>query len=115
MCEMEWRYMNNQFKLAEALKSYKAYNEDETAKLNSFLQFIKNNSNLFSRTNLTGHITGSGFLLKSDLSKVLLTHHAKLNEWLQFGGHSDGEANTLNVAIRETIEESGIRHRTITK
>ena len=39
---------------------------------------------------------------------VLLTHHRKLNRWLQLGGHADGQANILNVALREAREESGI-------
>ena len=38
----------------------------------------------------------------------MLTHHKKLNRWLQLGGHSDGDNNTRNVALREATEESGI-------
>ena len=32
----------------------------------------------------------------------------KLNKWLQLGGHSDGDANTASVALREAEEESGL-------
>ena len=39
---------------------------------------------------------------------VLLNHHKELDKWFQFGGHSDGDPNTLNVAKREVFEESGI-------
>ena len=39
---------------------------------------------------------------------VLLTHHAKLGRWLQPGGHSDGDPDTLAVALREAREESGL-------
>ena len=39
---------------------------------------------------------------------MLLTHHRKLGRWLQPGGHSDGEADTLAVALREAEEESGL-------
>ena len=35
-------------------------------------------------------------------------HHKKLDRWLQFGGHSDGDTNSERVAIREFQEESGI-------
>lgn len=55
-------------------------------------------------------MTGSAWLLNPDGTKVLLTHHKKLNRWLQFGGHSDGESNTWNVALREVTEESGIQN-----
>jgi 8-oxo-dGTP pyrophosphatase MutT (NUDIX family) len=34
--------------------------------------------------------------------------HKKLQFWLQFGGHADGEFDILSVAIREFHEESGI-------
>jgi 8-oxo-dGTP pyrophosphatase MutT (NUDIX family) len=35
-------------------------------------------------------------------------HHAKLNKWLQPGGHADGDENVLQVATREVNEETGI-------
>lgn len=34
--------------------------------------------------------------------------HKKLQKWLQFWGHSDGNIDTLATAIREFHEESGI-------
>ena len=37
-----------------------------------------------------------------------MTHHKKLNKWLQLGGHSDGDPDTWKVALREATEESGI-------
>jgi 8-oxo-dGTP pyrophosphatase MutT (NUDIX family) len=39
---------------------------------------------------------------------VLLTHHRKLNKWLQLGGHADGVEDLLQVAVTEAREESGI-------
>lgn len=39
---------------------------------------------------------------------MLLTHHRKLGRWLQLGGHADGEADLLAVALREAREESGM-------
>jgi 8-oxo-dGTP pyrophosphatase MutT (NUDIX family) len=35
-------------------------------------------------------------------------HHAKLNIWVQPGGHADGDPDILSVAIREAQEESGL-------
>jgi 8-oxo-dGTP pyrophosphatase MutT (NUDIX family) len=40
---------------------------------------------------------------------VLLTHHRKLNLWIQLGGHADGEADLLAAALREVNEESGLK------
>jgi 8-oxo-dGTP pyrophosphatase MutT (NUDIX family) len=39
---------------------------------------------------------------------ALLVHHAKLNKWMQPGGHADGDENILHVALREAEEETGI-------
>ncbi len=95
------------FNLGAALENYLPSNEQEKRDLSATKEFLANQENLYSRTNLQGHITGSGFLFNQDYSKVLLTHHKILNDWFQFGGHSDGDANTLRVAMRETLEESG--------
>ncbi|MDT8410670.1 MAG: NUDIX hydrolase, partial [Wenzhouxiangellaceae bacterium] len=55
-----------------------------------------------------GHITGSAWLVDPSGSEVLLTHHRKLDRWLQLGGHSDGDPDTAAVALREAGEESGL-------
>lgn len=60
------------------------------------------------RTCLAGHLTSGCLLLDATREYVLLNHHRKLDRWLQFGGHCDGDANLRGVAWRETVEESGI-------
>ena len=45
--------------------------------------------------------------------RVLLAHHRKLRRWLQPGGHSDGDPDTLAVALREAREESGLDARVL--
>ena len=44
---------------------------------------------------------------------MLLAHHAKLGRWLQPGGHSDGDPDTLAVALREAREESRLDVRAL--
>ncbi|MEQ8303869.1 MAG: NUDIX hydrolase [Cyclobacteriaceae bacterium] len=61
------------------------------------------------RTHLPGHLTGSAWVLNQNFTKVLMLHHAKLNKWLQPGGHADGEENLCNIALRELQEETGLR------
>lgn len=57
-----------------------------------------------------GHVTGSAFVLSADGAGLLLVHHAKLDRWLQPGGHAGwGEREPLEVALREAQEETGIR------
>ena len=55
-----------------------------------------------------GHFTGSALVVSADGTRALLHHHRKLDRWLQFGGHCDGDENVLRVACREAEEESGI-------
>lgn len=98
------------FNLKKALEAHKPANEIEAQHLKRILEFVNKENNLFYRTNLEGHIVGSGFLFSSDLKKVLLTHHKFLGLWLMFGGHSDGDENTMEVAQREVMEESGIHN-----
>lgn len=63
----------------------------------------------FLRTHLPGHITGSAWIIDKKSGDVLLTHHAKLNRWLQPGGHADGDENVIGVATREAEEETGLK------
>ena len=68
-----------------------------------------------TRRCLTGHLTASCLLWSHDGARVLLHHHRKLGLWLQFGGHCDGEGDTREVALRETVEESGIAPSALTE
>ena len=70
--------------------------------------FVEANTDCFSRELAVGHITGSAWILDSTGTRALLTHHKKLNIWVQLGGHADGDADVEQVAYREAIEESGL-------
>lgn len=60
------------------------------------------------RTCQPGHLTASALVVDARHERALLTHHRKLNRWLQLGGHCDGDSNLAAVALREACEESGI-------
>jgi 8-oxo-dGTP pyrophosphatase MutT (NUDIX family) len=83
---------------------------DEENALNLIISFLENTPwpNCFQRSWIPGHITGSAFVVSLDHKKTLLTHHRKLDAWLQLGGHSDGNTLTWEVALREAQEESGL-------
>ena len=70
--------------------------------------FVREHPGCFDSTFEPGHLTGSAWLLDSTGTRVLLTHHRKLDKWIQLGGHADGHADLLAVALREAREESGI-------
>ena len=70
--------------------------------------FVEANTDCFSRELAIGHITGSAWILDSTGTRALLTHHKKLNIWVQPGGHADGDPDVEQVAYREAIEESAL-------
>ncbi len=96
-----------EFNLKKELNNYNPSDLDEIKNLELTKKFLENNSNCFSRKNLQGHITGSALIIDKE-GNVLLNHHKLLDKWLIFGGHSDGDSNSFNVAKREAKEETGI-------
>ncbi len=56
-----------------------------------------------------GHFTASAFALHPAGDRILLIHHAKLDIWVQPGGHIDpGDGAILEAAAREAAEETGV-------
>ncbi len=92
-----------------SLQSYTPSNEKEIQFKDSIIEFVRINPSCFERSSEDGHITGSAFILDSNRHFVLLTHHRKLNKWLQPGGHADGECDIYQAALREAREESGLK------
>lgn len=73
-----------------------------------FRDFVRTYPDCCERTLGMGHLTGSAWLVSADGERVLLTHHRKLDRWLQLGGHADGDSDLMRVALREAEEESGL-------
>ena len=92
--------------LATLLEDYIIEYPHENAAIN-MLDFFNKEGNSFSKENKEGHFTGSAWIVSPDRSMVLMTHHRKLNMWLQLGGHADGTEDLISVATREAKEESG--------
>lgn len=94
--------------LLDKLRTYSTFDASESAMHKRMVAFVVEHENCFDRALNVGHITGSAWVVSPDRRRVLLLHHRKLNRWLQPGGHSDGDPDTLAVALRETEEESGV-------
>ena len=95
--------------LLKLLWEYLVSHQQEQDIINHFLQFVSSQPNCFERTLQIGHITGSAWLVNATGTHVLLTHHRKLDKWLQLGGHADGDSDLWRVVLRELREESGLR------
>jgi len=72
------------------------------------LAFCEVHVDALHRTCLEGHLTGSAIVVDEEGKRTLLLHHAKLDRWLQPGGHADGDGNLAGVAHREATEETGL-------
>ncbi len=94
--------------LQDFLGMYSPRDAADEARHRQILDFAARNPRCCERSEIEGHITASAWLVDWTAERVLLTHHRKLNRWLQLGGHADGERRVLNVALREAREESGI-------
>ncbi|HRF83033.1 MAG TPA: NUDIX hydrolase [Pseudoxanthomonas sp.] len=73
-----------------------------------FRRLLQDPANPYLRQRLAGHFTGSAWVVSADGHRTLLTHHRKLDRWLQPGGHADGDADLARVALREAEEETGV-------
>jgi 8-oxo-dGTP pyrophosphatase MutT (NUDIX family) len=104
----------NKNDLLRELSVYQAFDATEAAFLAQTIAFVQANDQFWQRTTLEGHLTGSAWVLSPDQSQVLLIHHAKLDRWLQPGGHADAtDESLLETARREAQEECGMAHLTL--
>lgn len=94
--------------LLEQLAAYRSQHPDEDAVTQRFMAFVSSEPDCFERSLAIGHITGSAWIVSPDGREILLTHHRKLNRWLQLGGHADGDPDVTAVALKEAREESGL-------
>jgi 8-oxo-dGTP pyrophosphatase MutT (NUDIX family) len=94
--------------LLELLERYEGVHPEESHCVARIRELVRNHSDCFDRRCLPGHVTASAWIVSSDADRFLLTHHRKLDRWLQLGGHADGDGDVQAVALREAREESGL-------
>lgn len=98
----------NKDNLLELLINYKTDYSEENQYKSQILDFLKSTDLFLGKKNPDGHITGSAWIISRDRKKILLTHHKKLNKWLQLGGHTEEDETIYEGALREAKEESGL-------
>ncbi len=91
------------------LDAYRCTDDKERDDADQMKEFVKSHEDFYQRANKVGHLTASAWVIDTMLEKTLLTHHKKLDKWLQIGGHiEERDRSLLDAARREVVEESGI-------
>ena len=101
MADLPWR-----------MTLHDARDRDNRAALGALLRRV---GDPYGRDPREDHVTGSGFVVSPCRNFTLLMHHAKLDRWLQPGGHCDGDPDVAGVAAREVFEETGLRARLLSR
>lgn len=99
--------------ILEELIKYKPFNKQEEKDKQVIINQIKNNQDIFLRTNLIQHITVSGWIINKTRDKVLMCFHNIYKSYSWLGGHLDGDTNLKRVILKEVEEESGLKNITI--
>lgn len=99
------------FDLKKFIEGYQAFDEREEASRQAFLYYLQAfGDDIWTRDNLTGHLTASAWVVNPARNKVLMAFHNIFQSWAWLGGHADGDRNLLAVAQREVEEESGVKN-----
>jgi 8-oxo-dGTP pyrophosphatase MutT (NUDIX family) len=99
----------NRSNLVQLLQAHQSLDEHEQTRRDAIIRFVQTYENCAARQLQVGHLTASAWIVDKDLTHTLLTHHRKLNLWVQLGGHVEDDADMLSASWREAREESGLQ------
>jgi 8-oxo-dGTP pyrophosphatase MutT (NUDIX family) len=94
--------------LLSLLENYQTSFMEEAGYVQRSIDFVEGHEDCFYRELWPAHVTGSSWVVNPYRTHVLMLHHKKHDQWFQPGGHADGHADILAVALRETHEETGL-------
>lgn len=88
--------------------------EEENFFRKQTLAFVQEEGEFWQRSTLSGHLTGSAWVINPTKDKALLIHHRGLDKWFQPGGHAEiTDVSLLETARREAAEECGLQGLTL--
>lgn len=95
----------------DEIAAYVPRTEQEAGDKAMMLDYLRRfPEDVLTRENKIAHLTSSGFVVNREGTRVLMAHHNIYKVWAWTGGHADGEADLLSVALREAREETGAIH-----
>ena len=95
--------------LMDEIRLYQPWTDKETWEQKQILDFMEKNPDCLFRGNRIAHMTASAWVVNRQRTKVLMAYHKIYDSWAWLGGHADGEADLLQVAMKEACEEAGLR------
>ena len=100
----------NSNRLIDMLAAHVPHDADERVHCANIVAFVlRNPASWWQRETRDGHVTASAWVLNVAGTHALLLHHAKLDCWVQPGGHLDADdASVAAGAMREAYEETGL-------
>ena len=96
--------------IIQAIQHYQPYNEQEENDRRVMLKLLETQPDILDRSNQVAHFSASAWVLNQNHTKILMIYHNIYHSWSWTGGHADGEANLLQVAVREVQEETGVQN-----
>lgn len=92
------------------LRDWSAPDEEQEAHRRRILAHLADHPDGMRRACFPDHVTAGTLVLAADGTRVLLNLHRKAQRWFAFGGHCEpGDTTLAGVALREGLEESGVR------
>ena len=95
-------------KLRDAIEAYRPVNEQEYRDREVMLYALDALDAPLTRDNPIAHFSASSWIVNPRRDRALMAWHNIYRTWAWTGGHADGEADLLSVALREAREETGI-------
>lgn len=93
----------------QCINEYQPITEEQTAIQKAMLTFIDvHKVDVLTRVNKIAHMTASSVIVNEEMTKMLMIHHKIYDTWTWQGGHADGEADMLKIALKEAEEETGL-------
>ena len=94
---------------ARVLADFTPRDGREEAERRAMLSLVARHGDaLLLRSFELAHFTSSSIIVSRDRQKTLMAYHKIYRSWAWTGGHNDGDADFLAVALREAREETGI-------